>query len=94
MTLWLLAVTPMRFPRGHQVDDHLGADCALSRPGRPLDREVALVRSGSQSACCVLGVLALLEKGLPLSLPKPRWLAREQVTCCPVRTRALDAMLG
>ena len=39
MTLWLLAVTPTRFPLGEQVEDHPGSSVGLAAARRALHGE-------------------------------------------------------
>ena len=50
MTLWLLAVIPIRFPRAREPGDHVGAGVRLSRPRRALDGEGAGVERLDQAA--------------------------------------------
>ena len=79
-------------PGSHEVDDHLRPDRALARPGRPLDREVALVHLRDQAAGRALRVLALAAEVLPLCLSDSRRPAREQIPRRAVRAGAVKTV--
>ena len=93
MTLWLLAVTPMRLPSDHEVGDHLRSHRALPRPGRPLDGQVALVHRLHEATGYVLSVLAVTEKGMTFALTQPGWTTSEQVAWRAVWTRSVKTVL-